>query len=86
MIRIPKKLNLSTYIGFLLLLFAVISFISILFLKNNSTVSNKLEQEIMFSAIQRDTSNILVKVLYEYAKEKDLLIEPLADYKKQPVI
>jgi hypothetical protein len=73
MIKISKKLNLSTYIGFLLLLFAVISFISILFLKNNSTVSNKLEQEIMFSAIQRDTSNILVKVLYEYAKEKDLL-------------
>ena len=27
----------------------------------------------MFSAIQRDTSNILVKVLYEYSKEKDLL-------------
>ena len=73
MIRIPKKLNLSTYIGFLLLFFAVISFISILFLKNNSIVSNKLEQEIMFSAIQRDTSNILVKVLYEYSKEKDLL-------------
>lgn len=73
MIKISKKLNLSTYIGFLLLLFAVISFISILFLKNNSIISNKLEQEIMFSAIQRDTSNILVKVLYEYAKEKDLL-------------
>ena len=73
MIKIINKLNLSTYIGFLLLLFAVISFISILFLKNNSIVSNKLEQEIMFSTIQRDTSNILVKVLYEYEKEKELL-------------
>lgn len=73
MINITNKLNLSTYMGFLLLLFAVISFISILFLKNNLIVSNKLEQEIMFSAIQRDTSNILVKVLYEYEKEKEIL-------------
>ena len=73
MTRTIIKPNLSTYISFLLLVFAVISFISILFLKNNLIVSNKLEQEIIFNNIQRDTSNILTKVLYKYEKQKDLL-------------
>lgn len=73
MIKILNKLNLSTYLGLLLFLFAIISFISILFLKNNLIVSNKLEQEIMFNTIQRDTSNILTKVLYKYEKQKELL-------------
>lgn len=73
MLKITNKLKLSTYIGFLLLLFALISFVSILFLKNNSIISNKLEQEILFNEIQRDTSNILTKVLYKYEKQKDIL-------------
>ena len=71
--KILNKLNFSTYMGLFLLLFAVVSFISIYFLRNNLIVTSKLEQEIMFNTIQRDTSNILTKVLYEYEKEKDLL-------------
>ena len=73
MIKIINKLNLSTYVGFFLLIFAAISFISVLFLKNNLIVSSKLEQEIMFNTIQRDTSNILTKVLYKYEQQKHIL-------------
>ena len=73
MIKIINKLNLSTYIGLSLFFFAVLSFISILFLKNNLIVSNKLEQEITFNTIQRDTSNILTKALYKYEKQKEIL-------------
>lgn len=75
MIKIINKLNISTYVGFLLLLFAAISFISIIFLRNNLIVSNKLEQEIMFNTIQRDTSNILTKILYKYEGQKEILKE-----------
>lgn len=73
MTKIINKLNLSTYVGFFLLIFAAISFISVLFLKNNLIVSSKLEQEIMFNTIQRDTSNILTKVLYKYEQQKHIL-------------
>lgn len=73
MIKFPSKLKLSTYMVLLILLFTIISFIGILFLKNNLLVSNKLEQEIIFNTIQRDTSNILTKVLYKYEKQKDIL-------------
>jgi disulfide oxidoreductase YuzD len=73
MIKILNKFNLSTYIGLSLFFFAVLSFISILFLKNNLIISNKLEQEIIFNTIQRDTSNILTTVLYKYEKQKEIL-------------
>ncbi|MBU3013174.1 GGDEF domain-containing protein [Poseidonibacter lekithochrous] len=73
MVKRLNKLNLSTYLGLFLLLFAVISFISIFFLRSNLIVSNKLEQEIVFNTIQRDTSNIFAKVLYKYEKQKQLL-------------
>jgi hypothetical protein len=49
MIKILNKFNLSTYIGLSLFFFAVLSFISILFLKNNLIISNKLEQEIKYN-------------------------------------
>lgn len=75
MLKHTNKLNLSTYTGILLLVFTIITFISVLFLKNNSIVSNKLEQEIMFNTIQRDTSKVLTRILYKYEQEKHLLRE-----------
>lgn len=68
-----KKLKLSTYMVLLISLFTLFSFTGILFLKHNSISSQNYEQEIIFNTLQRDSSVILTKVLYQFEKQKEKL-------------
>ena len=85
---LPKSSTLFLYILFSLFLFflfcllifiisifLVFNFFSYKLLLTNLKDNHSKNQEISFYLIQRETSNLLTKLLYKYSQEKDLLLK-----------
>lgn len=69
---LPKS---STLLFFIISIFLVFNFISYKLLLTNLKDNHSKNQEISFYLIQRETSNLLTKLLYKYSQEKDLLLK-----------
>lgn len=69
---LPKS---STLLFIIIAIFLVFNFISYKLLLNNLKDNHLKNQEITFHQIQRETSNLLTKLLYKYSQEKDILLK-----------
>ena len=69
---LPKS---STLLFFIISIFLVFNFFSYKLLLTNLKDNHSKNQEISFYLIQRETSNLLTKLLYKYSQEKDLLLK-----------
>ncbi|MBP7742437.1 MAG: hypothetical protein KA073_03585, partial [Aliarcobacter sp.] len=65
----------STLLFFIIIIFLVFNFFSYKLLLNNLEDNHTKNQEITFYQIQRETSNLLTKLLYKYSQEKDILLK-----------
>ena len=68
---LPKS---STILFFTILLFLLFSFISYRLLVKNLSDDHLKNQEITFYQIQKDTNNLLTKLLYKFSTQKDILL------------
>jgi signal transduction histidine kinase len=68
---LPKS---STILFFTICLFLLFSFISYKLLIKNLSDNHLKNQEITFYQIQKDTNNLLTKLLYKYSTQKELLL------------
>lgn len=65
----------STILFFIILIFFIFVFISYKLLLKNIHDNHIKNQEIVFYEIQRETNNLLTKLLYKYSKEKDNILQ-----------
>ena len=68
---LPKD---STILFFIILFFLLFSFTSYKLLFKNLTDNHIKNQEITFYQIQKETNNLLTKLLYKYSNEKEVLL------------
>ena len=68
---IPKS---SSILFFIILLFLLFNFISYKLLLKNLYNNHTQNQEITFYQIQKETNNLLTKVLYKYSNQKEILL------------
>ena len=68
---LPKD---STILFFIISFFLLFSFTSYKLLFKNLTDNHIKNQEITFYQIQKETNNLLTKLLYKYSNEKELLL------------
>ena len=68
---LPKS---STILFFTILLFLLFSFISYRLLVKNLSDDHLKNQEITFYQIQKDTNNLLTKLLYKFSTQKEILL------------
>ena len=68
---LPKS---STILFFTILLFLLFSFISYRLLVKNLSDDHLKNQEITFYQIQKDTNNLLTKLLYKFSTQKEVLL------------
>ena len=68
---LPKS---STILFFTILLFLLFSFISYRLLVKNLSDDHLKNQEITFYQIQKDTNNLLTKLLYKFSIQKEVLL------------
>lgn len=68
---LPKS---STFLFFTICLFLLFSFISYKLLIKNLSDNHLKNQEITFYQIQKDTNNLLTKLLYKYSNQKEILL------------
>ena len=68
---LPKP---STILFFTICLFLLFSFISYKLLIKNLSDNHLKNQEITFYQIQKDTNNLLTKLLYKYSTQKEILL------------
>ena len=66
--------NSSTILFFIITIFLVFNFISYKLLIKNLSDNHLKNQEITFYQIQKDTNNLLTKLLYKYSTQKELLL------------
>ena len=71
--QILRKLlpNSSTILFFIITIFLVFNFVSYKLLLKILEDNHTKNQEISFYLIQRETSNLLTKLLYKYSQQKD---------------
>lgn len=65
----------STILFFIILIFFIFVFISYKLLLKNIHDNHIKNQELVFYEIQRETNNLLTKLLYKYSKEKDNILK-----------
>ena len=65
----------STILFFIILIFFIFVFISYKLLLKNIHDNHIKNQELVFYEIQRETNNLLTKLLYKYSKEKDNILQ-----------
>ena len=69
---LPK---ISTILFFLIFIFLLFNFVSYKLLLKNLEDNHLNNQKLNFDQIQRETDNLLTKLLYEYSKQKEILLE-----------
>lgn len=69
---IPRS---STILFFIIIIFLIFNFISYKLLLKNLHDNHTKNQELTFYLIQRETSNLLTKLLYKYSQQKDILLQ-----------
>lgn len=67
------KTKISTYIFLIVILFLVVDIVGYFYLKQHLASNHAKEQLILFSNIQRHSSDLLSKLLYKYSLEKEPL-------------
>ena len=65
----------STILFFIIIIFSIFVFISYKLLLKNIHDNHIKNQEIVFYEIQRETNNLLTKLLYKYSKEKENILQ-----------
>ena len=65
----------STILFFILILFLSSIFISYKLLLKNIHDNHIKNQELTFNSIQRQTSQLLTKLLYKYSEQKNVLLD-----------
>ena len=65
----------STILFFIIIIFSIFIFISYKLLLKNIHDNHIKNQEIVFYEIQRETSNLLTKLLYKYSQEKENILQ-----------
>lgn len=71
-ISLPRK---STILFILIALFLLFNFFSYKLLLKNLYDNHEKNQQLTFNLIQRESSNLLTKLLHEYTQQKDILLE-----------
>jgi signal transduction histidine kinase len=70
---LKPKTKISTFMFFIVALFLSIDILGYFYIKANLVSSHSKEQLILFSNIQRNSSDLLSKLLYKYSLQKDTL-------------
>lgn len=69
------RLKSSTILFFIIIVFLLVIFISYELLLRNIQNNHQKDQLLTFNLIQRESSNLLTKLLYSYSKQKNLLLD-----------
>lgn len=70
---LKQKTKISTFMFFIVALFLSIDILGYFYIKENLVSNHSKEQLILFSNIQRNSSDLLSKLLYKYSLQKDIL-------------
>ena len=70
---LKQKTQISTFMFFIVALFLSIDILGYFYIKENLVSNHSKEQLILFSNIQRNSSDLLSKLLYKYSLQKDIL-------------
>ena len=70
---LKQKTQISTFMFFIVALFLSIDILGYFYIKENLVSNHSKEQLILFSNIQRNSSDLLSKLLYKFSLQKDIL-------------
>lgn len=69
------RLKSSTILFFIIIVFLLVIFISYKLLLKNIQNNHEKDQLLTFNLIQRESSNLLTKLLFSYSKQKEILLD-----------